>query len=120
MRLFNAGQYWEAHEAWEKIWQRHREPWRYFIQGLIQAAAAHHQLRRGIKHGVIKHLRNALAKLDAAPAEFAGLAIDRFREYLHRLLVQSESSNSVIGLMDLASKDKSGLALGPILWVSQN
>jgi predicted metal-dependent hydrolase len=84
--LFNAGEFWESHEAWEKIWQRHSEPWRYFVQGLIQAAAALHQLQRGIRHGVIKHLHNALAKLDAAPDDFGGLALDDFRAYLHELL----------------------------------
>lgn len=85
--LFNAGEYWESHEAWEKIWQRHpTQPWRYFVQGLIQAAAAHHQLQRGIWHGVIKHLHNALAKLDVAPDNFGGLALDDFRAYLHELL----------------------------------
>ncbi len=93
MALFNAGQYWEAHEAWEKVWQRHLEPWRYFVQGLIQAAAAHHQLRRGMRHGVIKHLRNALAKLDAAPEDFAGLALADFRAYLHELLEAVERAN---------------------------
>jgi predicted metal-dependent hydrolase len=90
--LFNAGKFWESHEAWEKIWQRHPEPWRYFVQGLIQAAAAHHQLRRGIRHGVIKHLRNALVKLDVAPADFAGLELGSFRAYLHRLLDAIEAS----------------------------
>jgi hypothetical protein len=88
--LFNAGKYWEAHEVWEKIWQRHQEPWRYFVQGLIQAAAAHHQLQRGIRHGVIKHLHNALAKLDAAPPDFGGLALHEFRMYLHELLAAVE------------------------------
>lgn len=84
--LFNAGKYWQAHEAWEKIWQRHAEPWRFFVQGLIQAAAAHHQLQRGIRHGVIKHLHNALVKLEAAPPDFAGMNLGPFRGYLHQLL----------------------------------
>lgn len=92
--LFNAGKYWESHEAWEKIWKRHAEPWRFFVQGLIQAAAAHHQLRRGIRHGVIKHLRNALLKLDAAPANFAALDLKRFRIYLHALLAAYEAGDT--------------------------
>lgn len=96
MALFNAGKFWDAHEAWEKIWQRHAEPWRYFVQGLIQAAAAHHQLQRGIRHGVIKHLRNALVKLDAAPPDFAGLALEEFRVYLHHLLDSVEASGQIV------------------------
>jgi len=90
--LFNAGEFWEAHEAWEKIWQRHDESWRYFIQGLIQAAAAHHQLRRGIRHGAIKHLENALAKLESAPPNFGGLALEKFRAHLRGLLAQVEAA----------------------------
>lgn len=90
--MFNAGEFWESHEAWEKIWQRHAEPWRYFIQGLIQAAAAHHQWRRGIRHGAIKHLKNALAKLEIAPPEFAGLDLQSFRKYLRRLLQSFETA----------------------------
>jgi uncharacterized protein len=91
--LFNAGKYWDSHEAWEKIWQRHPEPWRYFVQGLIQAAAAHHQLQRGIRHGVIKHLHNALVKLEAAPPDFGGLNLGPFRGYLHQLLGAAETAS---------------------------
>jgi hypothetical protein len=97
LALFNAGEYWESHEAWEKIWKRHAaEPWRYFVQGLIQAAAAHHQLRRNIRHGVIKHLRNALVKLDEAPADFAELNVERFRAYLHELLAAYEAGEKIL------------------------
>ena len=92
VRLFNAGKYWDSHEAWEKIWQRHTEPWRFFVQGLIQAAAAHHQIQRGIRHGAIKHLKNALAKLHTAPSDFGGLALDEFRRYLRALVVRIEAS----------------------------
>jgi len=90
VELFNNGEFWQAHEAWEEIWQRHDEPWRYFVQGLIQTAAAHHQWQRGIQHGTLKHLHNALSKLETAPADFAGLALQQFREYLHQLLRECE------------------------------
>ncbi len=93
IELFNAGEFWESHEAWENIWRRHDEPWRFFIQGLIQAAAAHHQLQRGIRHGVIKHLKNALAKLDSAPDDFVGLRLDGFRKSLHTLLHAVETAS---------------------------
>jgi predicted metal-dependent hydrolase len=40
--LFNAGYYWEAHEAWESLWRGagRRSPTGVFLQGLIQVAAA--------------------------------------------------------------------------------
>jgi predicted metal-dependent hydrolase len=90
--LFNDGRFWDAHEAWERIWQRHDEPWRFFVQGLIQAAAAHHQLQRGVRHGAVKHLLNALAKLDGAPPGFAGLKLEDFRKCLHVLLKEVDGA----------------------------
>jgi len=61
--LFNSGRFWESHEAWESVWQRHTGDDRIFFQGLIQVAAAMHQLQRYIYHGADKHFRNALWKL---------------------------------------------------------
>ena len=37
--LFNRGEFWESHEAWEQIWLRHSEPSRVFLQALIQLTA---------------------------------------------------------------------------------
>lgn len=73
--LFNRGEYWESHEAWELVWRRHLEPSRIFFQGLIQLAAAYHQLGRGIFHGVIKHFNNAGSKLGQFPDVFLGLDV---------------------------------------------
>ncbi len=44
IKLFNAGKFWHAHEAWELVWQRQAEDERLFFQGLIQLAAAYHHL----------------------------------------------------------------------------
>jgi len=106
VELYNAGRYWHSHEAWERVWQRHDEPWRYFIQGLIQAAAAQHQLQRGIRHGTIKHLKNALVKLEVAPADFAGLNLQEFRDHLRGLLSMAEGSTEeeVRQLKNLSAK----------------
>lgn len=46
--LFDAGEFWEAHEAWEEVWQGEPRPIRSFYQGLIQIAAAYH-------HWAVKH-----------------------------------------------------------------
>lgn len=40
IELFNAGRFWEAHEAWEEAWTPDRRgPDRGFYKGLIQVAA---------------------------------------------------------------------------------
>lgn len=41
--LFNAGHWWEAHEAWEGEWQKASGQERQYIQALILLAAALHK-----------------------------------------------------------------------------
>jgi len=76
IELFNGGEFWESHEAWEQIWLRHSEPARVFLQALIQLAAAYHQLNRGIHHGVVKHFNNVALKLGPFSGRFFGVDVD--------------------------------------------
>lgn len=85
--LFNAGEYWHAHEALETVWRsiidvEERRVW----QGLILAAAALLHLQCGNRHGVVTVGAAALAKL-AGPAPSA-VEFDtiRFRADLARAL----------------------------------
>jgi predicted metal-dependent hydrolase len=71
--LFNSRKFWEAHEVWEGIWQRHPEDGRFFIQALIQLAAAYHQLLRKIYRGFAIHIRRAQERLRLFPAMFLGI-----------------------------------------------
>jgi len=61
--LFNAGEFWEAHEAWEDIWQADSSEERIFWQGLIQVAAAFHHLGNRNWNGMRTLLRRAEEKL---------------------------------------------------------
>jgi hypothetical protein len=67
--LFNAGRWWEAHEAWEAAWRAARGAERSRWQGLILAAAALLHRERGNAHGVAAQGDRALARLagDAPP-----------------------------------------------------
>ncbi len=66
--LFNAGYYWEAHEAWEALWHAHgrRGPVAEVLKALIKIAAAGVKVREGQKHGVVVHATRASALFDAA------------------------------------------------------
>ncbi len=59
--LFNAGYYWEAHEAWESLWHAcgrsgHTAD---FLKGLIKLAAAGVKVREGKPVGAAGHARAA-------------------------------------------------------------
>ncbi len=73
--LFNFGYWWEAHAAWEALWQTtgRREAGR-FLQGLIQVAAALVQHRAGRMDGARRLASKGLAKLRALSGELGPAA----------------------------------------------
>ncbi len=79
MELFNAGRYFEAHEAWEEVWNAAEGPERRFLQGLIQAAVAMHHYQNRNPEGAISLASKALGKLNTCPASFAGIDLGAFR-----------------------------------------
>ncbi|MDP9034011.1 MAG: DUF309 domain-containing protein [Myxococcota bacterium] len=74
-RLFDAGGFFEAHEAWEAIWRHETDAERRTgLQGLIQAAAAFHKARFDA-HGWASadHHEAALRLLERANAKLLAL-----------------------------------------------
>jgi uncharacterized protein len=89
--LFNAGEHFEAHEAWEELWLVLEDEQKLFVQGLIQAAAAGH--KAFVQHqpsGCVKLLTSALEKLESTPSDFLGIETRSFLVALRRMLVEAE------------------------------
>ena len=80
--LFNAGQFFECHEAWEYVWNRSEGDEKLAIQGLIQAAVAILHLERGNHQGAESLYAKARAKLDPLPDNFRQVAIAELRQSL--------------------------------------
>ncbi|MFD1973346.1 DUF309 domain-containing protein [Mesorhizobium kowhaii] len=59
--LFNHGYYWEAHEAWEGLWQvaDRGGPSRVFFKALILLSAAGVKIREGKTAAAVRHSRRA-------------------------------------------------------------
>ena len=77
--LFNAGKFFECHEAWEEIWKRSRGDEKLFYQGIIQAAVAILHAQRGNLIGAASLYAKASAKLDHLPSEHMGIALGELR-----------------------------------------
>lgn len=71
--LYNAGHYWNAHEAWEEVWLESERGMRNFYQGLIQVSAAFVHVTRNRYPGGVKLLAEGIAKLERYPGDFMGL-----------------------------------------------
>ena len=80
--LFNAGRFFEAHEAWERVWVHVDGDAKLFYQGLIQAAAAILHIERGNPHGARSLYEKSREKLDRFPAEHMGIALGELRDAL--------------------------------------
>lgn len=77
-RLFDAGEWWEAHEAWEGPWLQASGQDRAFLQALILLAAA---LHKRWHHGSLTHrnFHKAVRYLDTLPDEYGGVSLARLR-----------------------------------------
>ena len=90
-RLFNAGEYWEAHEAWELPWQAARAGGDRreadYVQGLILLAAAIHKRRHyDSRRGGLANYAKALRRLDGLDGSADGLDLELLmREVLEAL-----------------------------------
>jgi hypothetical protein len=82
--LYNAGRFWEAHEALEPVWRAAPPPERDFWQGLIQAAAAMLHRERGNRHGLITQGGAAIRRLGTAPPPGFPVETVRFVQTLRR------------------------------------
>jgi hypothetical protein len=73
--LFNARQFWHAHEQWEQCWLKAEEPDATFYKGLIQTAAALVHWQRGNLRGLQRNWQKARPRLVALPATMHGVEL---------------------------------------------
>jgi hypothetical protein len=81
LRLYNTGEYFAAHEAWESVWLAAPEPDRPFLQALIQVTAAFEHLKRNSNQlGATRLLTAALRRLAPYPSHFGNIDLDLLRD----------------------------------------
>src|SRR5258708_5580301 len=91
--LFNAGRFFESHEAWERLWLHAAGTDKLFLQGLIQAAAAMLHLEHGNRRGARSLYWKAQVKLNAVPDLFMDLEVGEFRLALRNLVLAALDGN---------------------------
>ncbi len=77
--LFNAANYFEAHELWEDIWRAAPATEKKFLQGLIQIAVAFHHHSRGNSEGTKSLLARARRNLAGYPDSYGGINLASVR-----------------------------------------
>ncbi len=99
IELFNAGKFFEAHEAWERVWLRASGEEKLFYQGLIQAAAALLHAERGNALGAQSMYAKARTKLDPLPDEYMGIALEDLRIALAQFFATTKNESELPSLV---------------------
>jgi uncharacterized protein len=76
--LFNAGDFFEAHEVWEDLWAENHGDERRFYQGLIQAAVGLCHFGNGNLRGAAKLYRSSRDYQSGLASPFRGLDLAEF------------------------------------------
>jgi predicted metal-dependent hydrolase len=97
---FNAGHYYEAHEAWEDIWLRSSRDEKLFYQVLIQVAASLYHHNRGNLRGCERLYRAAKEKLARLRSPINGLDLADFSRQLEEFFSGKRASRPQIKLLD--------------------
>jgi ribulose-phosphate 3-epimerase len=94
VELFNQGEFWEAHEAWESAWMPHRHaPEGDFYKGLVQVAAGFYHFHRRNKNGALIKWRDGAAYLRPFAPEHEGIVVGPIIETVEALRAKLESDN---------------------------
>jgi hypothetical protein len=94
LSCYRNGRFFDAHEHWESVWMRLKDPERSFLQGLIQMTVAFHHLNSANSAGARSLLQRALIRFDRCPTCFGGVDVAAIRSEAREWLraIESEAS----------------------------
>src|SRR3954470_12944305 len=77
IEFFNECEFFEAHEAWEELWQDYSGPSRKFYQGMIQVAVCLHHFGNGNTRGAKKLYHGCRGYLQEYRPHYNGVDLDK-------------------------------------------
>lgn len=86
IRLFNAREYFEAHEVWEELWHEMTGTDRRFVQGLIQAAVCVYHADNGNIRGALRLFDSACRYMTMYGTRHWGIDIEGFWQQMANAL----------------------------------
>lgn len=96
LRLFEAADYFMAHEVLEEHWAEAPEQDRDFLQGLIQLSVGLHHFFRGNRIGSRIQFRKASERLQDYPTIYQGVDVARAKQFLGSALEVIDTTESLV------------------------
>jgi predicted metal-dependent hydrolase len=110
LRLFNEGEYFEAHEELETAWKEETGAIRRLYQGILQAAVMYLHIQRGNYEGAVKVYGRSMRWLRNWPEVCCGVNVAKLRADMQRVIAEMER----LGPERIAEFDSS--MFQPVAW----
>jgi predicted metal-dependent hydrolase len=110
MHLFEAGEYWQAHEELEVAWKEETGPVRELYRAILQTAVVYLHITRGNYEGAVKVYGRVQKWIQPWPDVCRGIEIGQLRRDLDTVIEEVER----LGPDRLAGFDRS--LLRPVRW----
>lgn len=110
LRLFNAGEYFEAHEALEDAWNAEQGDAKNLYRGVLQTAVVYLHIRRGNYNGAVKVYERSKRWLKSLPEICKGIHVGRLRAEAEAVMQEVRR----LGLERIAEFDPAHLQ--PVKW----
>jgi len=110
LQLFNAGEYFEAHEALEYAWNAEQGDAKNLYRGILQTAVVYLHITRGNYNGAVKVYRRSLKWLDELPDTCKGIYLSELRANAERVIKEIQK----LGEENIAEFDRT--LLKPVRW----
>lgn len=114
LRLFNAGHYFEAHEALEDAWNAEPGKVRELYRGILQIAVVYLHITRGNYAGAVKVYGRSQRWMKNWPNVCRGIQVEELRKNAARVMTEIER----LGEEHIGEFDSSSLQ--PISWTEKH
>jgi predicted metal-dependent hydrolase len=88
LRLFNRGEYFEAHEALEEAWRAEKGAIRDLYRGILQIAVVYLHITRNNYHGAVKVYGRSQKWIRDWPASCRGIQVGQLRKDSQTVLAE--------------------------------
>ncbi len=110
LELFNARQYWKAHEALEEAWRAETGQIRHLYRAILQVGVAYYHAQNGNYTGVMKLYRRSQRWLNPFPGKCRGIHVRQLRLDFEAFMAEVRR----LGPGRLSELDPS--LLKPVIW----
>ena len=96
LKLFNQGDYYEAHEYFEDAWRKTGDPSREFYRALLQISGGFFRLTQGKPSAAYKFFTHALKWLEPFPDQHLGFNLPLLRSDLQKIVKAMEEGQTQV------------------------